>query len=186
MTKKHTKNIDPRSFYVHDGGEPATNRPDIRAIYPNKQEKEEDGTIKIKIKYLTEELKEIEVKKNSNWVDLRCAVSIYLKKGEHVLIPLGVAIELPEEYEAYIVPRSSTLNNFGIIQGNHFGVVDSSYCGDEDEWKMSAYALRDTVINKNDRICQFRIQKKQPVIKIEKVDSLGNENRGGFGSTGVL
>ena len=142
--------------------------------------------MKIKIKYLVEGLKEIEVKEGSNWIDLRCASNINIKKNEHVLIPLGVAIELPKEYEAYIVPRSSTLKNFGIIQGNHFGVVDSSYCGDKDEWKMSAYALRDTTINKNERICQFRIQKKQPIIEIEKVNHLGNKNRGGFGSTGTL
>jgi dUTP pyrophosphatase len=141
--------------------------------------------MEIKIKYFVKDLIEIECKDNSDWIDLRCAKNMHIEKGEHVLIPLGIAVELPKGYEAYIVPRSSTLKNFGIIQGNHFGVVDNSYCGDKDEWKMSVYALKDTSINKNDRICQFRIQKKQPVITIKKVDVLGNKNRNGFGSTGI-
>lgn len=95
-------------------------------------------------------------------------------------------MELPEGYEAYIVPRSSTFKNFGIIQTNHFGVIDSSYCDDDDDdqWMMPVYALRDTVIHKNDRICQFRIMKHQPTIIFDEVEELSNTNRGGFGSTG--
>ena len=107
-----------------------------------------------------------------------------LKKGEFKLIPLGVAMELPKGYEAHIVPRSSTFKNFGIIQTNHQGVIDSSYCGDNDEWKMPVYAMRDTHIEVNDRICQFRIMENQPKIQFEEVKALTGVDRGGFGTTG--
>ena len=107
-----------------------------------------------------------------------------MKKGEFKLIPLGVAMELPKGYEAHIVPRSSTIKNFGIIQTNHQGVIDSSYCGDNDEWKMPVYAMRDTHIEVNDRICQFRIMENQPKIQFEEVKALTGVDRGGFGTTG--
>ena len=105
--------------------------------------------------------------------------------GEFTMIPLGVALQLPEGYEAHIVPRSSTFKNFGIIQTNHTGVVDNSYCGPDDWWYMPVYALRDTVIHKNDRICQFRIVKNQPALVFDEVVALEGKNRGGLGSTGV-
>ena len=124
------------------------------------------------------------LEKESDWIDLRSAEHVVLKKGEFKLIKLGVSMQLPAGYEAVIVPRSSTYKNFGIIQTNHMGVVDESYCGDDDVWMMPALAMRDTEINVNDRICQFRIQKHQPVIRFEETDTLGNENRGGIGSTG--
>ena len=139
----------------------------------------------IKIKYFSDDIDHIEVKENSDWIDLRCAEDISMCEGEFKLIPLGVAMQLPSGYEAHIVPRSSTFKNFGIIQTNHMGVIDESYCGDEDQWFMAAYALRDTEIRVNDRICQFRIVERQPQINFEEVDILGNENRGGHGSTGV-
>ena len=120
----------------------------------------------------------------SDWIDLRAAESVDLKKGEFKLIPLGVAMELPKGYEAHIVPRSSTFKNFGIIQTNHQGVIDSSYCGDNDEWKMPVYAMRDTHIEVNDRICQFRIMENQPKIQFEEVKTLTGVDRGGFGTTG--
>ena len=140
----------------------------------------------IKIKYFSniEELKNIGGNK-SDWIDLRAAKTIELKAGEFKLIPLGVAMELPKGYEAHIVPRSSTFKNFGIIQTNHQAVIDESYCGDNDQWFYPVYALRDTIINFNDRICQFRIVEKQPLINFIKVDSLKNTDRGGIGSTGV-
>lgn len=138
---------------------------------------------KIRIKYLSD----IEnVVKNGDWIDLRAAEDVELKKGEHKAIRLGVAMELPEGYEAYVVPRSSTFKNWGIIQTNSVGVIDEDYNGDSDEWHMSVIATRDAVIKKNERICQFRIMKKQPRIIFENVESLGNNNRGGFGSTGVI
>ena len=74
----------------------------------------------IKIQYkddTIERLKYIDGK--SDWIDLRAAEKIELKQGEFKLIPLGVAMQLPEGYEAHIVPRSSTYKNFGIIQTNH-------------------------------------------------------------------
>ena len=107
-----------------------------------------------------------------------------LKKGDFALIPLGVAMELPKGYEAHVVPRSSTFKNFGIIQTNHMGVIDESYCGDNDQWHFPAYALRDPVIHVNDRICQFRIMEHQPKIVFEETEKLDNKDRGGIGSTG--
>lgn len=139
----------------------------------------------IKIKYFSDVIDKIDyVEDKSDWVDLRSAKTVVLKAGEFALIPLGVGMILPEGYEAHIVPRSSTFKNFGIIQTNHQGVVDESYCGDNDQWFFPAYALRDTVINVNDRICQFRIMKKQPHIKFEIVEQLKEKDRGGHGSTG--
>lgn len=139
----------------------------------------------IKIKYLTDKIDKIKKIAVGDWIDLRAAEDVVLKAGEYKLISLGVAMQLPKGYEAHIVPRSSTYKNFGIIQTYHQAVIDESYCGDEDVWRYPAYALRDTVIHANDRICQFRIMKKQPVIEFEEVEELGNENRGGIGSTGT-
>lgn len=139
---------------------------------------------KIKIKYFTNEIDKIKKIDNGDWIDLRAAAAVELKAGEFKLIPLGVAMELPKGYEVHIVPRSSTYKNFGIIQTNHQAVIDESYCGDNDQWFYPVYALRDTIINVNDRICQFRIMKKQPTINIIEVDSLNNADRGGIGSTG--
>ncbi len=139
----------------------------------------------IKIKYFTDKIEKLTyIDGKSDWIDLRAAESVDLKKGEFKLIPLGVAMELPKGYEAHIVPRSSTFKNFGIIQTNHQGVIDSSYCGDNDEWKMPVYAMRDTHIEVNDRICQFRIMENQPKIQFEEVKVLTGVDRGGFGTTG--
>lgn len=139
----------------------------------------------IKIKYFTDKIEKLTyIDGKSDWIDLRAAESVDLKKGEFKLIPLGVAMELPKGYEAHIVPRSSTFKNFGIIQTNHQGVIDSSYCGDNDEWKMPVYAMRDTHIEVNDRICQFRIMENQPKIQFEEVKALTGVDRGGFDTTG--
>lgn len=138
----------------------------------------------IKIKYLSSEIDKIVKKDNGDWIDLRAAETVEMKAGEFKLIKLGVAMQLPNGYEAHMVPRSSTFKSWGIIQTNHQAVIDESYCGDNDEWRYPAYALRDTVINVNDRICQFRIVEKQPEINFEEVETLGNEDRGGIGSTG--
>ena len=138
----------------------------------------------IKIKYFTNQIDKIKKIDKGDWIDLRAAETIELKTGEFKLIPLGVAMQLPEGYEAHVVPLSSTYKNFGIIQTNHQAVIDESYCGNNDQWFYPAYALRDTVINVNDRICQFRIIEKQPEVEFEEVESLNNEDRGGIGSTG--
>ena len=138
----------------------------------------------ILIKYFTDGIKPLNKKEIGDWIDLRAAETVHLKKGEFYLIPLGVGMKLPKGYEANIVPRSSTFKNYGIIQTNSFAVIDNTYCGDEDMWRIPVYATRDTVINKNDRICQFRINKNQPCVKFETVEKLESINRGGFGSTG--
>ncbi len=138
----------------------------------------------IKIKYFTDQIEKITKIDKGDWIDLRAAKEVALKAGEFALIPLGIAMQLPEGYEAHVVPRSSTFKNFGIIQTNHQGVIDESYCGDNDQWFFPAYALRDTVININDRICQFRIIEKQPELQFEEVKVLNNADRGGHGSTG--
>ena len=115
----------------------------------------------IKIKYFTDKIEKLTyIDGKSDWIDLRAAEDIDMKKGEFKLIPLGVAMELPKGYEAHIVPRSSTFKNYGIIQTNHQGVVDCSYCGDNDQWFMPALAVRDTHISVNDRVCQFRIMER--------------------------
>lgn len=140
---------------------------------------------RIKIKYLNDQIERLRyIDGKSDWIDLRAAEEIKMKAGEFRLIPLGVAMELPKGFEAHVVPRSSTFKNFGIIQTNHCGVIDESYCGPEDWWCMPVYALKDTVICRNDRICQFRIFEHQPTLFFEEGELTG-ENRGGIGSTGV-
>ncbi len=140
----------------------------------------------IRIKYLSDEIEHLTyIDNKSDWIDLRAAEDVVMNAGEFKLIPLGVAMELPKGYEAHIVPRSSTYKNFGLIQTNHTGIVDESYSGDNDQWFFPAYALRDTEIHVNDRICQFRIMEHQPKISFVETDHLGNEDRGGIGSTGI-
>lgn len=137
----------------------------------------------IKIKYFAD-IEPLKMTEKGDWVDLRAAEDVSLKAGEYKLIKLGVGMILPEGYEAHIVPRSSTFKNFHIIQTNHCGIVDECYCGENDQWLFPALAVEDTEIHKNDRICQFRIEKKQPKLNFEVVEHLKSEDRGGFGSTG--
>ncbi len=140
---------------------------------------------KLKIKYFTDQIAHLEyIEGKSDWIDLRASEDVELKKGEFKLVPLGIAVKLPEGYEAHIVPRSSTYKNFGIIQANSCGIIDCSYCGDNDMWMMPVIAMRDTVIHVNDRICQFRIFKNQPELVFEETGHLEGADRGGFGSTG--
>ena len=137
------------------------------------------------IKYHDIELPKIEKIKVGDWIDLRAAETVEIKKGEYRLLSLGVSMQLPEGYEGHVAPRSSTYKNFGIICANSFGIIDESYCGDNDIWRFPVIALRDTVIVKGDRICQFRIVKKMPEVEFFEVETLGNPDRGGIGSTGV-
>ena len=125
------------------------------------------------------------IRDRSDWIDLRAAENVTLKKGDFKLISLGVAMALPEGYEAHLVPRSSTFKNFGVIQANSVGIIDNSYCGDNDVWCFPAFAVRDTEIHVNDRICQFRIVKNQPAVRFDEVTFLEGNDRGGFGSTGM-
>lgn len=146
---------------------------------------EQDNSRTVKIKYLSDQIEKLDyIAGKSDWIDLRAAEETELKKGEFKLIPLGVAIQLPPGYEAYVVPRSSTFKNFRILQANHICVIDESYCGDGDQWYFPALAVEDTAIHVNDRICQFRIAEHQPKLVFESVDMLGNANRSGFGTTG--
>ena len=139
----------------------------------------------IQIKYFSDKIEKLRyIDGKSDWIDLRCAEEITLKKGEFKLIPLGVGMKLPKGYEAHVVPRSSTFKNFGIIQTNHMGVIDYTYSGDNDQWFMPVYAVRDTEIHVNDRVCQFRVMENQPAIEFDEALHLDAEDRGGFGSTG--
>lgn len=139
----------------------------------------------IRVKYL-KDITKLEKISVGDWIDLRCAETTTLSAGEYALIPLGVAMELPKGYEAIVVPRSSTFKKYGMLLANSMGVIDESYCGDNDEWKFLAYATRDVVIEKDERICQFRIIEHQPEIQFEEVEELGNADRGGIGSTDVV
>lgn len=140
---------------------------------------------KIRIRYLRD-INKIERFNTGDWIDLRAAEDVSMVTGQFKLIPLGVAMELPAGYEALVAPRSSTFKNLGILLANSIGIIDESYKGDNDEWHFPAYAVRDTFIRKNERICQFRIIKHQPMIHLMEVDHLGNEDRRGIGSTGRM
>lgn len=139
----------------------------------------------IRVKYFSEDVEKLRyIDGKSDWIDLRASERVELKAGDFKLIPLGVAMQLPKGYEGHLVPRSSTFKNYGLLQTNSCGIIDCSYCGDDDMWRMPVYATRDTVVEKNDRICQFRIVENQPKIVFEECKRLENANRGGFGSTG--
>lgn len=142
--------------------------------------------MEIKIKY-HDGMEEWQIEKHDkgDWIDLRAAEDIEMKSGDFKLVSLGVSMQLPAGYHAQLVPRSSTFKNFGIIMSNSIGIIDNSYCGDNDIWRFPAIAMRNTVIHKGDRIAQFRIVSNQDAVDFVRVDSLGNENRGGIGSTGI-
>lgn len=139
----------------------------------------------IKIKYFNENLTKITPISKGDWIDLRCAKTMRLEANKFYLIPLGVGMKLPDDYEAHIAPRSSTFKNYGLIQTNSVGVVDNSYSGDNDQWMMPVYTTRDIVVQENDRICQFRIVERQGNVEFKMVDHLDDTDRGGFGSTGT-
>lgn len=140
---------------------------------------------KITIRYRDDSIERLRyIDGKSDWIDLRAAEDIEMKKGEFRMIPLGVAMRLPEGYEALVVPRSSMYKNFGLIQTNSMGVIDETYCGPDDWWMLPVLAVRDTVVHKNDRLCQFRILRHQPPVEFVEGELTG-EDRGGFGSTGV-
>ena len=139
----------------------------------------------IKIIYHNQNIgKIVNIENKSDWFDLRAAETVEMKAGDFKLISLGVSMKLPKGYEAHVAPRSSTFKNFGVLQANSFGIIDNSYSGTNDIWRFPALAMRDTVIHEGDRICQFRIVKKQPEVEFIEVDELDKTDRGGFGSTG--
>lgn len=141
--------------------------------------------LNIKIKYHNKNIEKIEKIEKGDWIDLRAAETVTLEAGDFKIISLGVSMKLPDGYEAYVVPRSSTYKKWGIIQTNSMGIIDNSYSGDNDFWGMPVVALQNTTINEGDRICQFRIMKKMDEVEFEEVEKLDGSDRGGFGSTGT-
>lgn len=137
----------------------------------------------IKVQYHAD-IYPLEKTEAGDWIDLRVAEDVEMKAGEYKLIPLGVSMQLPPGYEALVIPRSSTFKHWGILQTNSCGLIDNSYCGDDDIWYFPALATRDVLIEKNSRICQFRIQKKMKNVNFETVNTLNNVNRGGLGHSG--
>lgn len=141
--------------------------------------------MEIKVKYFDKEIDKLEKISKGDLIDLRSAETVEMKAGEYRLIKLGIGMKLPKGFEAHVYPRSSTFKNFGIILANSVGIIDNSYCGDDDQWCFPAIALRDTIIHKNDRICQFRIMENQPELEFVEVDKLDDVSRNGIGSTGI-
>lgn len=139
---------------------------------------------RIRVKYFVKGLEPLEKISVGDWIDLRAGETVSLKKGDYYLIRLGVGMILPSGWEALVLPRSSTPQNFGIVVANSMGVIDNDYCGDGDEWRFPAIAVRDTTIRKGDRIAQFRIMENQPKLYFDTVSNLKANSRGGIGSTG--
>lgn len=146
----------------------------------------------IRIKYFENATKLNKISKG-DWIDVYANKDMFIKEGERAMIPLGFALELPSGWEGHLAPRSSTFKTWGIIQTNSIGVVDSSYIGDNDQWHMPVFCLqgkneengvKGTFIERGDKIAQFRIMEVMPAIEFEEVETFGNEDRGGFGSTG--
>ena len=142
--------------------------------------------MRVEIKYFDKDITPLELigGHKSNWVDLRSAEDIELKQGQYYLLRLGVGMKLPKGYEAHVAPRSSTFQKWGILLTNGIGIIDESYCGEDDVWKFPALAIRSTTIFKGDRICQFRIVPKMPEVTFKEVEHMTDPNRGGLGSTG--
>ena len=139
----------------------------------------------IKIVYHTDKIDKLTyIDGKSDWIDLRAAEDIEFHAGEFKLVNLGISMQLPAGYEAHVVPRSSTFKTYGLIQTNSCGIIDQTYCGQNDIWRWPAYATRAVTVHANDRICQFRIVENQPKIHFDEVEFLEGEDRGGFGSTG--
>lgn len=141
--------------------------------------------LNIDIVYHNPNMPKLEKIDKGDWIDLRASVGGSFKAGDFALIDLGISMRLPDGYEAHIAPRSSTFKNWGIIQTNSIGIVDNSYSGTNDVWKMPCFFTRDIVIEPNDRICQFRIVKKMEPVSFTEVTEINSTNRGGFGSTGT-
>ena len=167
--------------------------------------------MKIRIKYFND-AKRIQKIAKGNWIDVYANKDMFIPEGQRAMIPLGFALELPVGYEGHLAPRSSTFKTWGIIQTNSVGVVDDTYIGDNDQWHLPVYCLtakgyadkvediyheldestevkgeriKGTWIHKGDKVAQFRIMEVQPNFEFEEVESFGNADRGGFGSTGT-
>lgn len=147
--------------------------------------KTDNENLKIQVMYHNPDLIPINLSEKGDWIDLRSAEEYHIYPNKFYLINLGISVKLPEGYEAHIVPRSSTFKTWGLIQTNGIGIIDNSYCGENDIWMIPVISTKITTINVNDRVCQFRIVKKMPKLTINTVDHLLDESRGGFGSTGA-
>ena len=148
------------------------------------------GIETVKIKYHDKTLPKISKIEKGDWIDLYCAEDVLIPSGTYALLSLGISAELPSDYEAYIAPRSSIFKNFGLIVPNSFGIIDNSYCGNDDIWRLPVYLPinqdhKEVIVRKGDRLCQFRVQKKQPTLNFIDVENMENDNRGGIGSTGI-
>lgn len=141
--------------------------------------------MEIKVRYFDPEKQTLQPQTNGDWIDIALPNDVNLKRHQYMEIPLGFAMELPAGYEALVIPRSSTFKRYRIIQANGVGLIDNSYCGNDDEWHFPVYATRSVHIPAGTRVAQFRVQAKMDHVKIKPVDHLNNANRGGFGSTGV-
>lgn len=141
--------------------------------------------MEIRIKYHNPNLEKISGISVGDWIDLRSAETVALKTGEFRYLSLGVSMKLPDGYEAHVAPRSSSFAKWGFLVVNGVGIVDNSYSGTNDIWKLPILAMRDTVIHENDRICQFRIMERMPAVTFTEVEVLDETDRGGFGSTGI-
>lgn len=148
--------------------------------------------MQIRIKYFDNAVKLKKIAKG-NWIDVYANKDVFVEEGSRAMVPLGFALELPEGWEGHLAPRSSTFKTWGVIQTNSVGVVDDTYIGDNDQWHMPVFCLqgkdiqddkKGTLIKIGDKIGQFRIMEVMPQIEFVEVDSFGNEDRGGFGTSG--
>ena len=171
---------------------------DVYAYLDKLIEEKQNNPLDIHIKYLDPDVTRLNKISQGDWIDVYSAETVFIPEGSSYLVPLGFCMKLPEGYEAHLAARSSTFKKWGIILTNSVGIIDESYCGDNDQWMLSAYCLqgrdnflvngdetKGSFINKNDKIAQFRIMKKMPPVNFVEVSSLGNKDRGGFGSTGT-
>lgn len=156
-------------------------------------------TLNINVKYLNPACK---LEMHGDWIDLKSAIDYtFTKDKEYLALPLGLCMELPTDFEAIAAPRSSLYGKFRLLMTNPPGVIDNAYKGDKDQWHCLLLHLRkrsddNVTIKVGERICQFRIQPRQMAswktklkwifcsgFTITEVDHLGNNNRGGIGST---
>ena len=159
----------------------------------------------VKIKKIREN-SALPIKNNGNWYDLQTSAMICMQQhnidwkwcdvnkvtdgfvkvrpGDTLVCYLGIACDMGEGYEAHLLPRSSTYLKYGLLLGNSMGLIDSEYKGDTDEWKALFYCTDYAIVPVNARLVQMEIVKSSRDIDFKEVDTLGNDNRGGYGSTG--
>ncbi len=168
----------------------------------HKNNLEWSGNMDIKIKYF-EGAKELEINPKGNMIDVYSNENIFIPQFEMELVRLGFAMELPKGKIAKLHPRSSTFKTWGCMLANSVGIIDETYCGDNDEWLAPLVCINPkdevsvpvdefyskkqygTFIRKGDKICQFEITDAMEMPTFIKVDTLGNKDRQGIGSTGT-